>query len=55
MELVVLESNSVAVAITKEVNEHGITNLVIGRSSNGALSRYVRLETLSFSVFIRSD
>ncbi|XP_010482459.1 PREDICTED: putative U-box domain-containing protein 53 [Camelina sativa] len=39
VELQVLESNSVAVAITREVNEHLISILVIGRSSHGAMSR----------------
>ncbi|CAE6234207.1 unnamed protein product [Arabidopsis arenosa] len=38
VELQVLESNSVAVAITREVNEHLIRNLFIGRSSHGAFS-----------------
>ncbi|CAA7058041.1 unnamed protein product [Microthlaspi erraticum] len=37
VELQVLESNSVAVAITKEVNQHLITRLVIGRSSHNGL------------------
>jgi K+-sensing histidine kinase KdpD len=39
VELQVLESNSVAVAITKEVNQHLISNLIIGRSSQAASSR----------------
>lgn len=37
VELQVLESNSVAVALTKEVNQQLITRLVIGRSSDTGL------------------
>ncbi|XP_056850356.1 putative U-box domain-containing protein 53 isoform X2 [Raphanus sativus] len=37
VELQVLESNSVAVAITREVNQHLISRLVIGRSSHVGL------------------
>ncbi|XP_019088078.1 PREDICTED: putative U-box domain-containing protein 53 [Camelina sativa] len=39
VELQVLESNRVAVAITREVNEHLISNLFIGSSSHGNLSK----------------
>ncbi|CAN8253406.1 unnamed protein product [Cochlearia groenlandica] len=39
VELQVLESNSVAVAITREVNQNSITRLVIGRSSHAGLYR----------------
>ncbi|XP_056850961.1 putative U-box domain-containing protein 53 [Raphanus sativus] len=34
VEVLVIESNSVAVAITREVNQHSISKLVIGRSCN---------------------
>uniref|UniRef100_A0A0D3AMZ5 RING-type E3 ubiquitin transferase n=1 Tax=Brassica oleracea var. oleracea TaxID=109376 RepID=A0A0D3AMZ5_BRAOL len=37
VELLVLESNSVAVAITREVNQRSISRLVIGRSCNVGL------------------
>ncbi|CAH8305987.1 unnamed protein product [Eruca vesicaria subsp. sativa] len=37
VELLVIESNSVAVAITREVNQHSISMLVIGRSCNVGL------------------
>ncbi|KAG7537478.1 U box domain [Arabidopsis suecica] len=51
VELQVLESNSVAVAITKEVNQHLISNLVIGRASQSAFSRnYDITATISASV-----
>ncbi|EOA12722.1 hypothetical protein CARUB_v10028126mg [Capsella rubella] len=51
VELQVLESNRVAMAITKEVNEHLISNLVIGRSSHGNLSRYHDI-TAELSAFV---
>ncbi|XP_033141572.1 putative U-box domain-containing protein 53 isoform X2 [Brassica rapa] len=37
VELLVLESNSVAVAITRDINQHLISRLVIGRSCNVGL------------------
>ncbi|KAF8109241.1 hypothetical protein N665_0100s0030 [Sinapis alba] len=37
VELLVVESNSVAVAITRDVNQHSISRLVIGRSCNVGL------------------
>lgn len=37
VEVLVIESNSVAAAITREINQHSISKLVIGRSSNVGL------------------
>ncbi|CAN6860657.1 unnamed protein product, partial [Brassica oleracea] len=54
VELQVLESNSVAVAITREVSKHLISRLVVGRSSHVGLygyglKRYVFYLTSKFS------
>ncbi|CAH2070392.1 unnamed protein product [Thlaspi arvense] len=46
VELQVLESNSVAMAITKEINQHLISRLFIGRSSDSASSMKCDITTM---------
>lgn len=40
MDVVVIESGDVAIAIAEEVAKHGINKLVIGASSRGLFKRY---------------
>jgi K+-sensing histidine kinase KdpD len=40
VDVVVIESGDVAIAIAEEVSKHGINKLVIGASSRGFFTRY---------------